>query len=126
MRAAKLPRMLAASAAAILIATAAFHATGFSDVLKAVGTPSVPEFVRRTSPGLWLFFAWHLFALATAAGWAAFAGLSSARPLLIFCTAVVIVDTVFVFSQAGLFAGTLMLAAAAVCLVLAALRWYAS
>lgn len=65
------------------------------------GKQGIPKFIRQTLPGLWLFFAWHLLALAAAVG----------------------VDTAFVFSQAGLFAGTLMLAGAAMCLLLAALYW---
>lgn len=117
-------RILSAAAAILLVATAAFHATGYSDVLNAVAVPGVPEFLRKTSPGLWLFFSWHLFAVAVAASWAALRAVPSARPLLVFCAALVAVDAAYIFSQAGLFfVGTLMLAGAAVCLFLAVLRW---
>ena len=126
MPATKLARILAGIAAVVLVARAAFHSTGYLNVSKAVSASGIPKFIRQTLPGLWLFFAWHLLALAAAAGWAAFRASPSARPLVVFCTAVVGVDTAFVFSQAGLFAGTLMLAGAAVCLLLAALRWPAS
>ena len=122
-RAAKLPRIIAGVAAVVFVATATFHSTGYADVSKAVSIPGVPAFLRRTSPGLWLFFAWHLVALAAAAAWAALSASFSARPLLMFCTAAVAADTAFVLFQAGLFADTWMLAGAVLCLLFASLRW---
>lgn len=123
MRATKSSRCLAAVAAAVLLLTAALHATGYANVSKAVAVAGMPPLLRQTSPGLWLFFAWHLFALAAVACWAGLRGTESARPLLVFCTAMVIADTGFAYSLGGLFEGTLMLAAAAVLLLGATLRW---
>ncbi|HEX5436579.1 MAG TPA: hypothetical protein VFW98_05450 [Gemmatimonadaceae bacterium] len=126
MRTTKLPRVLAAVAAVILLLTAALHARGYANVSKAVSVAGMPPFLRQTSPGLWLFFAWHLLALAAVACWAGLRGVQSARPLLVFCTAMVIVDTAFAYTLGGVFVGTLMLAAAAVLLLGATLRWPAS
>lgn len=123
MRATKLPRILAAVAAVILLLTAALHARGYANVSKAVSAAGIPPFLRQTSPGLWLFFAWHLLALAALACWAGVRGIPSARPVLVFCTAMVIVDTAFAYSLGGLFEGTFMLAASAVLLLAATLRW---
>ena len=58
------------------------------------------------------------------AGWAAARGAASACPLLAFIALVAAADTMFVTAGAGpLFAGTLMLAAAAAALAIAAVRW---
>jgi len=116
-------RVLVAVAALVLIATAVYHATAYTEVTSAVAVPGISRFVRRALPGLWFFLSWHLLELAAAASWAALRGVPSARPLVIFCGAVMAADTAFIFSLAGVFPGTLMLAAAAVCLVVGALRW---
>lgn len=126
MRTTKLPRFLAVVAAIVLLLTAVLHARGYANVSKAVSVAGIPPFLRQTSPGLWLFFAWHLLALAVVACWAGLRGAQSARPLLVFCTTMVIVDTAFAYSLGGLFEGTLMLAAAAVLLLGATLRWSGS
>lgn len=123
MQATKLSRFLAAVAAVVLLLTAALHARGYANVSKAVAVAGMPPFLRQTSPGLWLFFAWHLLALAAVACWAGLRGTQSARPLLMFCTIMVIADTAFAYSLGGLFEGTFMLAAAAVLLLVATLRW---
>lgn len=126
MRATNLARILAGIAAIVLVAGATFHSTYYLNVSKAVSASGIPKFMRQTLPGLWLFFSWHLLALAAAAGWAALRGTPSARPLVVFCTAVIGIDTAIVFSLNGLFVGTFMLAGATLCLLVAALRWPAS
>ena len=119
----KMPRILAALAAIVLVATAAFHATGYGAIVDAVGASAMSSFFRKALPGIWLFFSWHLVALAFGLGWASMRGSGSARPLVSFIAILTCVDTLFVFSLAGLFAGTVLLAGAAVSAVIAAVRW---
>jgi hypothetical protein len=116
------PRILAIASAVVLLATAAFHATGHPAISQAVSA-GVSGFWRRVIPRLWLFFSWHLAALALASAWAGFRGHASARPLVAFCALVTVADTGYVYSMAGAFPGTFMLAGAALGLVFASLRW---
>ena len=121
-----MPRALAGLASLLLAATGLFHATGYRGVVEIVADPAFGEFYGRALPGVWIFFSWHLIALALAAAWAAARGAAGARPLLVFLALVAAGDTVFVATGAGpLFAGTLMLAAAALSLAIAAVRWRA-
>ena len=119
----RVPRVLAGIAAIVLVATAAFHATGYRPIVDGVSASALSPFFRRALPGIWLFFSWHLVALAVGLGWASIRGSSSARPLVWFIAVIVCVDTLFVFSLAGLFAGTVLLSFAAIGLVIAAVRW---
>ena len=119
-------RALAGLASLLLAATGLFHATGYRGVVEAVADQALGPFYSRALPGVWIFFSWHLIALALGAAWMAARGAAAARPLLVFLALVAMVDTVFVASAAGpLFAGTLILAAAALALAIAALRWHA-
>ena len=118
------PRWLPGLASLLLLATGLFHATGIGGVVEVVADPAFAEFYKRALPGVWIFFSWHLLALALGAGWAAVRRNATARPLLVFLALVAAVDTLFVGAAAGpLFAGTLMLAGAAACLAIAAARW---
>jgi hypothetical protein len=119
----KMPRLLAGAAAIVLLATAAFHATGYRSIMDGVQASSLSPFFRRVLPGIWLFFSWHLVALALGLGWASIRGSSSARSLVWFIAVLVCADTFFVVSLAGFFAGTALLSAAAISLVIAAVRW---
>jgi hypothetical protein len=120
----RLPRILAGVAASVLIATAIFHATGYPAIADGISATTLSPFFRRALPGIWLFFSWHLLALAFGLGWASISGSGSARPLVWFVAVVVCVDTLFVYSSAGFFAGTLLLFLAAVSLLIAALKWH--
>lgn len=119
----KMPRILTALAAILLAATAAFHATGYGAIVDTVATSAMSSFFRKALPGIWLFFSWHLVALAFGLGWASLRGSSSARPLVSFIAILACADTLFVFSLAGLFAGSVLLSGAAICVVIAAVRW---
>lgn len=119
----KLPRILAALATIALTVTAGFHATGYRAVAESVTAVAISPFFQRALPGVWIFFSWHLITLAFGLGWATLRGSHSARPLVWFIAVVVGVDTLFVFSLAGVFAGTVLLSGAAICAVIAALRW---
>lgn len=120
---AKTPRVLTSVAAIVLVATAAFHATGYRTLANSVAVSALSPFFQKALPGIWLFFSWHLVALALGLGWASVHGAGSARPLVIFIAVLACADTLFVFSLAGLFAGTVLLAGAAGCLIIASVRW---
>lgn len=117
------PRILTSVAAIVLIATAAFHATGYRALASSPGLSALSPFFQKSLPGIWLFFSWHLVALALGLAWASVRGARSARPLVTFIAVLACVDTLFVFSLAGVFAGTLLLAVAASCAVIASVRW---
>jgi hypothetical protein len=117
-------RSLPGLASLLLLATGLFHATGTSGVVEIVADPAFGQFYSRALPGVWAFFSWHLVALALGAGWVAVRAAASARPLLVFLALVAAVDTLLVGAGAGpMFVGTLMLAAAAAFLGIAAARW---
>lgn len=119
------PRFLAALGGLLLLATAALHGSGYGGISAAIAEAPVDAFVRDVVPSLWLFFSWHLAALAVAAMVAAFLGATHLRPLLWFAAVVAFVDMLWVFTLAGVFIGTALLALAALCLVAAAARWSA-
>lgn len=112
---------LAAIAAVLLIATAAFHATGYPSVSRGIASSAASAFVKAAVPTLWLFFSWHLVAVALGVLGAALALGRAARPVLVACAVVIAVDLGWVFSIAGLFAGTVLLFVAAACTLAAGL-----
>lgn len=119
----KLPRFSIGLAGFVLLGTAALHASGYRSVAEAIAGSEVSSFIKRAAPSLWLFFSWHLSALAAGCFWAAVQGGAAARVLVWFVAVVVIVDLLWVLSIAGLFAGTGLLALAAVCTIVAGVRW---
>jgi len=92
----------------MLIATAAFHATGYSSIASQIESSSAPNFLKKAVPTLWLFFAWHLLVVAVGSIAAARLG-RAAGPVLVGCAVVVVGDFFWVFSIAGLFAGDVLL-----------------
>lgn len=111
---------LALAAALILVATAAFHATGYPSVARGVASSSASSFVKAAAPTLWLFFSWHLIAVALGVLATALALRRAARPVLFAFSIVVAVDLCWVFSIAGVFAGTVLLFIVLLCTVGAA------
>jgi hypothetical protein len=110
----------ALTAALILMATAAFHATGYSSVARSIDASSASPFVKAAAPMLWLFFSWHLVAVAVGVSATAIGLKRAARPVLFACAAIVAVDLCWVLSIAGVFAGTVLLFLAALCTFAAA------
>ena len=101
--------------AAILVATAAFHASGYEFVASEIEASSVAPFVKRAVPTIWLFFSWHLVAIASGAVGALLAVRHAAKPILIACSVVTAVDFIWVYSIAGFFVGTLLLLLGSLC-----------
>ena len=114
--------VLASLAALILLVTAAFHATGYSSIARGVASSSASPFVKDAVPTLWLFFSWHLVAVALGILATALALQRAARPILFACSLVVAVDLCWVLSIAGIFAGSVLLFVAALCTFAAAYR----
>jgi hypothetical protein len=111
---------LASTAALILVVTAAFHATGYPAVVQGVAASSASSFVKAAAPKLWLFFSWHLIAVALGVLVTALSLRRAARPVLFACAIIVAVDLCWVLSIAGIFAGTVLLFIAVLCIVGAA------
>ncbi len=116
----KVAKTLGVLGSLLLLATAAFHFSGYAHVGEAISQSDVSAFLKRAVPGLWLHFSIHLAFLAAAAFWGALRGGIAVRPIFIFLAVAVAVDTVVVFMLAGFFAGVGLLGAAALCLAAAA------
>lgn len=110
----------ASVATVILLATSAFHATGYSSIVRGVASLSASSLAKAAAPALWLFFSWHLVALALSILAAALTLKHSARSVLFACSFIVTIDLCWVLSIAGVFAGTGLLFTAALCTFAAA------
>jgi hypothetical protein len=62
----KLPRVAAAVGALLLLGTAAYHGTGYKEVSQSIASSTAGVFLKHAVPGLWIFFSWHLAAMALA------------------------------------------------------------
>lgn len=103
----------------ILIATALFHATGFSIAATASKSAALNEFMSAVLPGLWLFPSYHWFFVAIVAGIAATEPSRLARLTLWASALLLVVDVVLLFAFVGAFIGEALLALSAVCYVVA-------
>lgn len=112
-------RWLIIAAAVILVGTAAFHATGYTSVSTAIQASGAKPFLVAAVSALWLMFSAHLIILSIVVILAS--RVQRARPVLLACAGIPAVDTVLLFHFAGLFVGTVALAAAAILLVVGGL-----
>ena len=103
----------------LLLATSYFHSTGLAGLEDALSKTSLPEFLIEGIPILWLFFSWHLFVVAVPLLWLAVRPPSWSLPIALFCGVVVLGDFIWVFSVAGWFPGTIVLAVVAASILLA-------
>ena len=115
-------RVLTAISAVILLAVSALHMTGSTMVVTAVEGASFSEFLTGALPVVWWHFSWHLFLIALPLLWAALKTPSWFLSATLFICIIVITDFLWVFSIAGWFPGTIMLAMA-VCVWLCHLIW---
>jgi len=104
-------RALVRVAAVILVATAALHASGSAGVNRALSRSDLSPMLVRGFQGLWLQFSVHLVLVALVL-WLVTRGAPS-RVVVLGCGLIPLADTVQVWSIAGIFPGTIMLAAAA-------------
>lgn len=119
--AASLAKPVALASGVVLGAVSALHATGVSWVARSL--ESAPPDLQRLLPGVWLFFSWHLLALAGAIVATAVASPPWARPVIWGCAVVAIVDTVWVSVIAGFFIGSSLLVVAALSITFSAAVW---
>jgi len=112
----KLGKALVRVAALILVATSALHASGSAGVNRALARSNLSAMLVHGFQGLWLQFSVHLVLVALVL-WLVTRGAPS-RAVVLGCGLIPLADTLQVWSIAGIFPGTIMLAAAAV-LVLA-------
>lgn len=120
-----MPRFLTGLAGLVLLATAALHASGYASVSDSIRCSGASPFVERVVPSLWLFFSWHLSALALACFWATARADRAARPLVWFVAGVVTVDLVWLLRTVGVFPGSVLLGLTALCSLAAAATWKA-
>jgi hypothetical protein len=107
----RLGKALVRVAAVILVATSALHATGSAGVNQAISRSDLAPMLVRGFQGLWLQFSVHLVLVALVL-WLVTRGAPS-RVVVLGCGLIPLADTIQVWSIAGIFPGTLMLAAAA-------------
>jgi len=112
-------KLLCAFGCMLLLATAAFHGTGYSGVRDALAQSSASAFLVGALPGVWLHFSIHLVFLVAFGVLALFLAQGARRVLGLLALAVA-ADAALVFSFAGFFAGVALLAGAALCFALAA------
>jgi len=105
----------------LLVATAYYHSTGLAGLEDALSNTSLPIFLVEGIPVLWLFFSWHLFVVAVPLLWLAVRLPNWSVPVALFCGVVVLGDFLWVFSVAGWFPGTIVLAVIAVSILLASI-----
>lgn len=112
-------KLLCAFGCILLLATAAFHGTGYSGVRDALAASSTSAFLVSALPGVWLHFSIHLVVLVAFGVLALFLA-QGARSVLGLVALAVSADAALVFSFAGFFAGVALLAGAALCFAIAA------
>ncbi|MGH7630936.1 MAG: hypothetical protein ACREOF_16440 [Gemmatimonadales bacterium] len=116
-------RILVLTGSGIALGTAAFHATGYAPLERALARADLGEFFGRGLPGLWLMFSLHLVALAVAGAWAAWCAAAAARPLLVLIAALLALDVTILTVYVGVFGGTLLLGGAAAAVGVGAALW---
>lgn len=122
----RLLRAKVAGSGALLLVTAAYHATGYRSIAGQLDGSALPPELAAALGGLWLFFSWHLAAVGLAALGAAVSGSPWLRPVVLFCGLVALVDLLWVLGLAGWFPGTLLLLLAALGLLVGGFLWRSS
>ncbi|MGJ8662102.1 MAG: hypothetical protein ACSHWU_00565 [Marinicella sp.] len=115
-----LSRGLAGVGGLLLLMTAYYHSTGLTPLQDALAKTQLPTFFVQVVPVQWMFFAWHLTALAIPLLWASARNPYWFLPAVIFCGVVVLGDFIWVYSATGWFPGTVVL------LTVAVMLWIAS
>ncbi|MBT8052835.1 MAG: hypothetical protein HKN57_06755 [Xanthomonadales bacterium] len=105
----------------LLVGTAYYHSTGLAGLEEAISDTSLPTFLAKGIPILWLFFSWHLIVVSVPLLWLAVRLPNWSVPVALFCGVVVLGDFMWVFSVAGWFPGTIVLAAVAAGILMASI-----
>ncbi len=115
----QLNRWLIIAAGILLVATAAFHAIGYTSVSSAILASGAKPFLVAAVRALWLMFSVHLIVLGIVVILAS--GVSGARRVVLACALIPAADTALLLRFVGLFVGTFALAGATVLLVVGGL-----
>jgi hypothetical protein len=105
----------------LLLATAVYHGTHYSGVSAAISESNHPALLKAALPAMWLQFSIHLVVIAALGLFASFSSHGS-RSLVSLLAVAVAVDAALILYFVGFFVGVALLAAAAVCFALSALR----
>ena len=108
----KTSRNLVWTGSAVLAATAAFHATGWSDVAAAADEASLSPFINAVVKGLWIYASYHWFFIAVLAAVAVAHPSRLARVVLALSALVLTADAVLLLVAVGPFIGEALLAIA--------------
>jgi hypothetical protein len=111
----KSARWLIRAASVILFGTALFHASGYNSVAGAIEATSAKPFLAGAVKGLWLMFSIHLIVVSFAV--AVVSRSLQAKRFVLLCALFPVADTVILLIFVGVFAGTIMIAAAAILLI---------
>ncbi len=96
---------------AVLLATAAFHATGWSDVAAAADEAALSPFMSAAVKALWIYASYHWLFVAVLAAIAVAHASRLARIILAMSALLLAVDTVLLLIAVGPFIAEAMLAA---------------
>ncbi|MEW6207101.1 MAG: hypothetical protein AB1631_01955 [Acidobacteriota bacterium] len=108
-------RWLILAASVMLLATALFHGSGYGGVARSIEASDVKPFLISAVKGLWLMFSIHLIVVSFAL--VAVSRSLQAKRFVLLCALFPIADTVILLIFAGVFAGTIMMAVAALLLI---------
>ncbi len=107
----KMARWLIVAGSVILFGTALFHASGYNGVARAIEASGAKPFLVSAVKGLWLMFSAHLIILSLII--VAASRSSHARWLVLLCAVMPVADALLLLRFAGVFAGTILIAVAA-------------
>ncbi len=103
-------RYLVWTGSAVLAATAAFHASGWSDVAAAVDESSLSPSMNAVVKGLWIYASYHWLFVAVLAALAVAHPSRLARIVLALAALLLAADTVLLLVAVGPFIGEALLA----------------
>lgn len=107
-------RLMLVGAAAILVAMALLHGSGFFQVGELLRQPAIPEPWSAGMRAVWLLYSAHLVLLAAILTYAAIRRHAIAAPLLMLCGLFPALDALLLLVYVGGFLGNGLLALAAV------------
>jgi hypothetical protein len=113
-------RWLLGLAAALLLATAAFHATGLSVVAGMLDQTNMAPAWTGGLKGLWLIFSVHLTLVAIILTAGAVRPAAMSRGVMVLLGLIPAIDAVALFRLVGIFVGDVALALATLCVFAAA------
>lgn len=105
---------------AVLAATAAFHSTGYTAIVRDASAPGVSELLQSAAKGLWWYASYHWLFVALVAVVAARFPSRLSRIVLVLAALLIAGDAVLLLVFVGPFLGEVLLAAVALAFALGA------